>query len=112
MRLKELPKREDIPVKDLNDVLYDFYSMVHSQKKKDHSVQTLKWIHSGLNHFFRKERGIAITSDATFVKANEMFLVVKVNAKKQGRGVKKSTCHKLLLSSMGVQYQSKGTPPG
>ena len=63
---------------------------VKPQKKDDYSVQSLKCMRSGLNRYFRKQKGIDITNDSIFVKANEMFEAVKVNAKKQGRGVKKS----------------------
>ena len=59
------------------------------QKKDDYSVQTLKC--SGLNRYFKKVNGVDITSDSMFVKVNEMFEAVKVNAKKQGCGVKKPT---------------------
>ena len=88
--VKNLPKPEDIAPENLSEILFDFYSSVRPQKKDDYSVQTLKCLRSGLNRFFRKERGIDITNDM-FVKANEMFYAVKVNAKKQGRGVKRST---------------------
>ena len=89
--LKRLPKVDDIPLEDLNEILFDFYSSVKPQKKDDYSVQTLKCLRSGLNRYFRKNRGIDITADSMFVKANEMFEAVKVNAKKEGRGVKRST---------------------
>ena len=88
---KHLPKPEDIAIEDLGEILFDFYSSMRPQKKDDYSVQTLKCLCSGLNRFFRKERGIDITSDSLLIKANEMFEAVKVNAKKQGRGVKKLT---------------------
>ena len=58
--------------------------------KKEYIVQILKCLCSGLNRFFKKTRGIDITSDVKFVKANEMFGAVKVNARKQVLGVKKS----------------------
>ena len=88
---KNLPKADDIAIEDLSEILYDFYSSVRPQKKDDYSVQSLKCLHSGINRYFRKTRGIDITNDSMFVEANEMFEAVKVNAKKQGRGVKKST---------------------
>ena len=89
--LKNLPEVDDISPQDLNKILCDFYSSVRPQKKDDYSVQTLKCLHSGLNRYFRKAKGIEITNDPMFVQANEMFEAVKVNAKKQGRGARKST---------------------
>ena len=86
---KNLSQVDDIPVEALDKVLYDFYSSTRAQKKDNYSVQSLKCLHSGFNRYFRKCRAIDITSDSMFVKANEMFEAVKVNAKKQGRGVKK-----------------------
>ena len=90
MSVKHLPEVDQIPIEDLNDILYDFYSSVKPQKKDDYSVQSLKCLCAGLNRHFRKQRGIDITTDSMFVKANEMFEAVKVNAKKQGLGVKRS----------------------
>ena len=91
LHVKNLPNIEQINVLDLGDILSDFYSCVKPQKKDDYTVQSLKCLRSGLNRYFRKERDIDITSDALFVKANEMFEAVKVNAKKQGLGMKKLT---------------------
>ena len=91
LAMNKLPNVDAIPVEDLDNILSDFYSSVRPQKKDDYSVQTLKCLRSGLNRYFRKMRGIDITTDNKFVKANEMFEAVKVNAKKEGRGVKKST---------------------
>ena len=41
-----------------------------------------------MNRYFKKERGIDITKDHPFVKANEMFKAVLVECKKSGRGVR------------------------
>ena len=88
---KSLLKADNIAIEDLGEILYDFYSSVRPQTKDDYSVQSLKCLCSGINRYFRKTRGIDITNNSMFVKANEMFDAVKVNAKKQERGVKKST---------------------
>ena len=88
--VQNLPKIEDITIEDLNDILFNFYSSIKPQKKTDYSVQTLKCFRSGLIRFFKKERGIDIATDPMFVKANEMFEAVKVNATKEGHGIKKS----------------------
>ena len=46
---------------------------------------------SALNRYFRKKRGFDICKDQQFVRANEMFTAMLVDAKKSGKGVKKST---------------------
>ena len=84
-----MPELEDIPTKDLDKILFDFYISVQPQKKDDYSVQTLKCLMAGLNRNFRKERGIDIAKDSMFVKANEMFKAVQVDAKKKGLGSRK-----------------------
>ena len=90
LSVKNLPKVEDLDPADLNDILSDFYSSVKPQKKEEYSVQSLKCLRAGLNRYFRKEKGIDITADSQFVKANEMFEAVKVDSKKKGRGVRVS----------------------
>ena len=89
---KNYKNLEDIDVKtELNEILVDFYSSIKPVKSDDYSVQTLKCIRSGLNRWFRKERGIDISSDSLFVQANEMLQAVKVKSKKAGKGMKNST---------------------
>ena len=90
LNVKSLPEVEDIPTKDLDGILFEFYNSIQPQKKDDYCVQTLKCIRAGLNRYFRKERGIDIAKDSMFVRANEMLKAVQVDAKKKGLGVKKS----------------------
>ena len=90
LKVKNLPKVEDIATPDLDAILFEFYSSIQPQKKDNYCVQTLKCIRTGLNRYFRKERGIDIAKDSMFVKANEMLKAVQVDAKKKGLGVKKS----------------------
>ena len=91
LQLKGLSKVEDLDDSELSEVLFDYYSSVQPQKKDEYSVQSLKCMRAGLNRYFKKSRGIDIIADPAFVKANQMFEAVKVDAKKNGRGVKKST---------------------
>ena len=81
---------DQLSCENLNEVLVDFYCAVQPKKKDGYSVQTFKCMRAGLNRHFRKTRGIDISKDTSFIKANEMFKAVCVDAKKQGRGVKKS----------------------
>ena len=56
----------------------------------------------------RKEPRIINLQCAAFHKnGNERQIVSRMFNK-----YKKAYCHQLLLSSVGVQYQSEGTPPG
>ena len=89
LRVQNHPQVEDTPTEDLDGILFDFYISVQPQKKDDYCVQTLKCIRAGLNRYFRKERGIDIAKDSLFVKANEMFKAVQVDAKKKGLGSRK-----------------------
>ena len=90
LNVKNLPEVDDIPLIDLDEILFNFYSSIQPQKKEDYSVQTLKCMRAGLNRYFRTTRGIDIAKDSMFVKANEMLKAIQVDAKKKGLGVKKS----------------------
>ena len=92
LQAKQLPNIEALTVdlNDLNGILCDFYSEIKPQKEEDYSVQTLKCLRSGLNRWYRKERGIDIVNDTSFVQSNEMLKAVQVESKKNGKGVRKS----------------------
>ena len=91
LQLKSHPKIDELNSVQLNGILYDFYSEVQPQKKDGYCVQSMKCMRSGLNRYFRKEMGIDITQDSEFVQANEMFKAVCVEAKRNGKGAKRST---------------------
>ena len=74
-------------IEQLNMALYDYYAAIRPQKSEQYSTQTVKCLRSALNRHFKKERGIDITKDHPFVKANEMFRAVLVECKKSGKGV-------------------------
>ena len=90
LHVKNYSSIEDIQTSDLAQILFEFYNSPQPQKKDDYTVQSLKCICTGLNRYFRKERGIDIAKDSMFVKANEMLKAVQVDAKKKGLGVKRS----------------------
>ena len=76
---------------ELNDILMEFYPAIQPIKDdEDYCVQTLKCIRSGLNRHIRKEFGWDICNDSDFVKSNEMFKAICVEAKKKGKGVRNS----------------------
>ena len=82
---------DDITSDMLPNILLDFYTAVQPRKKDSDSVQTLKCIWAALNRFFCAERNLNIITDTRFVKTNEIFKGVLVEAKKTGHGVKKPT---------------------
>ena len=91
LHVKILPQVEDIATPDLDGILFQFYSSIQPQKKEDYCIQTLKFIHAGLNRYFRKDRGIDIAKDSMFTRANEVLKAVQVDTKKRGLGTKKIT---------------------
>ena len=88
--LKNKPNINAITPVELNQILVDYYCSVQPRKKDGYCVQSMKCMRAGLNRYFRKNIGIDITKDAEFVRANEMFAAVCVQAKKKGLGVKHS----------------------
>ena len=80
-----------LTVSELPDILMDFFTNLRKMDSKNYKLQSLKCIRAGINRYMKAEKGKDIISNENFVKANEMFEAVRVNAKKQGRGVKKST---------------------
>ena len=55
-----------------------------------------------------------VTPDLSFDRSTDFFEDLKtlVGYRKRQTTTKVDYCHQLLVSSMGVQYQSKVTPPG
>ena len=90
-----MPKLEEIANDDLAELLGSFYLNVRTVKKELYSVQSQKCMRASLNRYFKDTRNIDIIKDLRFVQANSVFDNVKVKAKKQGKGVCKST--KLII---------------
>ena len=90
LELKQYPNIDELNSVQLNTILYNYYSEVQPQKKDGYCVQSMKCMRSGLNRYFRKEKGIDITKNSDFVQANKMFKAVCVEAKRKGHGVKNS----------------------
>ena len=91
LQLKQHPKLEDLEAKELNVILSDYYSAVQPRTKDGYCVQTMKCMRAGINRHMRKTKGFDICKDTDFIKANEMFKAVCVEAKRNGLGVKRST---------------------
>ena len=90
LQLKSMPTVETITKQDLGSVLSEFYCSVQPQRKDDYCVQSLKCLRAALNRFFRQEKGFDIVKDPPFVRSNEMFKAILVQAKKNGLGVRHS----------------------
>ena len=91
LTVRDLGKLDDITNDMLPNILLDFYTAVQPPKKDSYSIQTLKCMRAALNRFFHAERNLNIITDTRFVKTNEMFKGVLVEAKKTGHSVKKLT---------------------
>ena len=90
LQLKNLPNISAISKDLLVETLLNFYVEVRPKNDENYAVQSLKCKRAALNRYFKPNRGIDITTDTTFTKANEMFKGVCVHSKKQGKGVRKS----------------------
>ena len=100
MSEKNLPKEEEIQDEDLPDRLLQFYCDLRKTDGDTYKINSLKSIRAGLNRHFKATRGIDIVTDVRFHKANEMFDGVKVEVKKQGKGV---TVSKKPISSQDMK---------
>ena len=112
---KSLPKVTDITNIELPKILSDFYVEVKkkdrvtsaktkakkklttakSSKTEEYKNSSLMCIRAALNRYFRRERGLDIISNQSFIQANEMFKGVTKVGRKQGRG---SVDHKNAIS--------------
>ena len=77
-----MPKYDILNVSELPEILFNFYPSTKPLKGEHYSVQTLKCLRSGIARYYRKEKGIDITKDSPFIRANEMFKAVLVESKK------------------------------
>ena len=69
-------------------VKFSFCSIFLWELKKGEKYKstTLKAMQAALNRYFKDTRGIDITQDKNFIKANELFLGLLKENKKEGRG--------------------------
>ena len=90
LREKGLPDLEDMDVKQLANVLEDFYANLRRLDGEDYKLQSIKCIRAGINRWTKANRNIDIISDVRFSRANEMFKGVSKIARQTGKGSTKS----------------------
>ncbi len=83
---KSLPPLDDIPVDELPEILYCFYSDLCRQDGAEYKLSSIKCIRAGLNRHMKETRNIDIIADVRFAKTNELFCGVAAKARKEGRG--------------------------
>ena len=94
LQLRKLPDVEDLDVDQLPQILTKFYTDVRTKKTgEQYQTGSFKVLRAGLNRYFKLNKGIDIVSDEKFMRANMVFDGVQVKAKKQGKGVTRSTHH-------------------
>ena len=89
--VKGLPKLEHTPDLDLPELLESFYANARTKKGEIYHTQTMKSMRSNLNRWFKEKRAINIIDDVQFTRANLIFKGMKVQAKKAGKGYRRST---------------------
>ena len=90
LAIKELPELKDIADEQLPKILIDFYCEMKPQKEDKYATQSMKCKRAAMNRHFKAERSLDIIKNPMFVRTNEMFKGVLVDAKKSGKGVKRS----------------------
>ena len=92
LKEKQLPDVDAIENRDLPQILEDFYVNARTKKTNErYHVQSLKCLRAGLNRYLQEKRNINIINDSEYSHANLMFKGVQVQAKKEGKGVRRST---------------------
>ena len=91
IKAKELAPLTEIQNDDLPKLFKDFYADAHTRNKELYNASTIKSMRSNMNRWFKENRKIDIITDPRFMEANSMFKGMQVKAKKQGKGVQKST---------------------
>ena len=102
-----MPILEEICDADLPELLGSFFVNVRTIKTHElYLVQSQKCLRASLNRYFKETRNIDIINDLRFIQCNSLFDSLKVKAKKEGKGVCKST--KLIVDSdmtkLGVYF--------
>ena len=104
--LKNEPDIHDLDPAKLPDILFNFYALVKPRTGERYSTQSLKCIRATLNRWFKAEKGIDIIKDPGYVRTNEIFKGVLVDARKNGKP-KKSTpkINDIDLERIGEYFQ-------
>ena len=85
---KNEPDIEDLAPENLPEILFNFYVSVKPKTGECYATQSLKCICAALNRWFKAEKGIGIIKDPGFVRNNEIFKGVLVDAGKHGKAKK------------------------
>ena len=103
---KNWPDVTDISNECVPEILFEFYCSIRPKNSEKYAIQSLKCIRAALNRWFKTEREIDIIKDPGFVRTNEMFKGVLVDAKKNGKP-KKSTpkISQIDLEKIGEYFQ-------
>ena len=88
---KNLSDVELLPDADLPEILKKFYADARKKDGSRYHTQSLKNIRSGINRYFKEKHKIDIIDDPRFKEANMSFQGSQVRAKREGRGVRRST---------------------
>lgn len=89
------PTLEEISDNDLAKELELFYISVYSKKSEKYKSTTLKAMRTALNCYFKDHCGVDIIQDKIFFRANELFLGLLKENKKEGSG---QVTHKASIS--------------
>ncbi len=92
------PGDQDLKLGNLTlrrEILECFYTSLYTLKGEKYKSTTLKAMRAALNQHFKDTRGVDITLEKPFVKANELFLGLLKENKQEGRG---SVEHKKTLT--------------
>ena len=87
---KQLTPLDQTSNEDLLQLIENFYCDAHTKADERYNTGSFKSIRSNINRYFKEKRGVNIITDTAFVKANLMFKAVQVQAKKDGKGKRKS----------------------
>ena len=104
--MKNEPDIHDLPAERLPQILFNFYASVKPKTGQRYATQSLKCIRAALNRWFKAEKCIDIIKDPGYVRTNEIFKGVLVDARRNGK-VKKATpkISNIDLERIGEYFQ-------
>ncbi len=95
LKQEEYKELEQISNEELGGIMDSFYTSLCTLKGEKYKSSTLKAMRAALNRYFKDTRGIDITLEKPFVKANELFMGLLKENKQEGRGTIE---HKKILT--------------
>ena len=91
LQAKNFTDLELITDAELPNILKKFYADARKSDGSRYHTQSLKNIRSGINRYMKETRKLDIIDGTNFQEANMAFQGAQVKAKKEGRGVRRST---------------------